>query len=184
MLNNLVGNRIRELRAQRKLTQQQLADLAKIPRATLATIEKDESNPSLAAVYKISVALDCTIDDLLETQHNRIEVTPKAQMVKSQSADGVYCATTLSPPSSGTFSQQQFTLLGQSLYKGKPHPPGSEEYLHILEGQVILEVAGNEVQVNAGDTAHFRGNIKHSYRNPCGTPCVGMVTILEFPDIT
>lgn len=183
MLNNLVGNRIRELRAQRKLTQQQLSNLAEIPRATLATIEKDVSNPSLAAVYKIAVALNCTIDDLLETQQNRIEVTSKGQMVQSKSVDGVYCATTLSPPSSGTFSQQRFTLKGRSVYQGKPHPPGSEEYLHILEGEVVLEVSGNKAHLNAGDTAHFRGNVNHSYNNPSDNLCVGIVTILEFPEM-
>ena len=43
MISNLVGNRIREIRAKRNITQQQLADTANIPRATLATIEKDES---------------------------------------------------------------------------------------------------------------------------------------------
>jgi len=183
MLNNLVGNRIRELRAQRKLTQQQLADLAKIPRATLATIEKDESNPSLAAVYKIAVALNCTIDELLETQLNRVEVTTRDQMVESQSVDGVYHAVTLFPPNSGFFSQQRFTLEGRSSYKGKPHPPGSEEYLFIQEGEVILEVAGHENHLHAGDTAHFRGNVKHAYTNPGDIACLGMVTILEFPEI-
>ena len=183
MLNNLVGNRIRELRAQRKLTQQQLSNLAEIPRATLATIEKDESNPSLAAVYKIAVALDCTIDELIETQHNRIEVVRKDKMVQSHSADGVYCATTLSPTNSGSFSQQRFTLKGHSIYQGKPHPPGSEEYLHILEGEVILEVAGNKAHLKAGDSAYFRGNINHSYSNPADPICIGMVTILEFPEV-
>ncbi len=104
-------------------------------------------------------------------------------MVQSQSVDGVYHAVTLSPPSTRSFSQQRFSLNGQSIYQGKPHPPGSEEFLHILEGTVVLEVAGNETHLNAGDTAHFKGNVKHTYKNPGEILCVGMVTILEFPEI-
>lgn len=57
MVSNLVGNRIRELRAKRKLTQQQLANRADIPRATLATIDKDDSNPGLAAAYKEAIRI-------------------------------------------------------------------------------------------------------------------------------
>ncbi len=183
MITNLVGNRIRELRAQRKMTQQQLANRAEIPRATLATIEKDESNPSLAAVYKISVALDCTIDDLLEKHHDRVEYISRDNMGRTESGDGVYQALTISPITDPSFSQQIFSLDANSIFHGKPHPPGSEEYLHILEGEVVLDVAGEETRLRTGDSAHFRGNVQHSYRNPGKTRAHGVVTILQFPDV-
>ncbi len=183
MITNLVGNCIRELRAKRNLTQQQLADKAEIPRATLATIEKDESNPSLAAVYKIAVALDSTIDDLLETHHDRVEVTLREVMGKSESGDGSYRATTISPLGSPTISQQLFELDPDSTYHGKPHPPGSEEYLHISQGEVVLEIAGEKTALREGDSAHFRGNVKHNYHNPGATQAQGIVTIVEFPSV-
>ncbi len=183
MITNLVGNRIREIRAKRNMTQQQLADLADIPRATLATIEKDDSNPSLAAVYKIAIALDSTIDNLLEQQHNRIEVMRGEEMRQMESREGQYLATTISPASTPELLQQIFVLNGDSIFPGKPHPPGSEEYLHILSGELNLEVAGEEVRLCAGDTAHFRGNVKHNYHNPGPTEVRGIVTILTYPRI-
>ncbi|WP_428607651.1 helix-turn-helix domain-containing protein [Sedimenticola sp.] len=184
MITNLVGNRIREIRARRKITQQQLADSANIPRATLATIEKDESNPSLAAVYKIAVALNCTIDDLLEKEHDRVEVIRYTNMGRVESGDGHYRATTVSPLGNPAYSQQTFSLDADATYLGKPHPPGSEEYLYILEGAVTLEVAGEQISLEKGDSAHFRGNINHSYHNPGNTTARGMVTIIESPDLT
>lgn len=183
MISNLVGNRIREIRAKRNITQQQLADTANIPRATLATIEKDESNPSLAAVYKIAVALNCTIDDLLEKQHDRVEVFRNADMGRAESGDGNYRAITVSPTTNSAYSQQTFTLKPNSTYVGKPHPPGSEEYLHILEGALTLEVAGEKIPLAKGDSAHFRGNIEHSYQNRGKTMVQGIVTIIEFPEV-
>ncbi len=164
------------------MTQQELADLADIPRATLATIEKDDANPSLAAVYKISVALDSSIDDLLEQQQNRIKSIPRDAMRHIESGDGNYRATTISPLSSPEMLQQIFTLEAESIFPGKPHPPGSEEYLHILEGEVILQVADEETHLKPGDSAHFRGNIKHSYSNPGERAARGVVTILTSLD--
>ncbi len=165
------------------MTQQQLADRAEIPRATLATIEKDESNPSLTAVHKISVALDCTIDDLLETHHDRVELTRREVMGRSESGDGSYRATTVSPLGSPSILQQLFQLDPKSTYHGKPHPPGSEEYLHITQGEVVLEIASENTSLRKGDSAHFRGNVKHSYHNRGETQARGIVTILEFPDV-
>ncbi|WP_275098221.1 XRE family transcriptional regulator [Sedimenticola hydrogenitrophicus] len=181
MITNLVGNRIREIRARRKITQQQLADSANIPRATLATIEKDESNPSLAAVYKIAVALNCSIDDLLEKQHDRVEVIRHENMGRVESGDGNYRATTVSPLGNPAYGQQAFTLAPASTYVGKPHPPGSEEYLYILDGELTLEVAGERIPLAQGDSAHFRGNINHSYHNTGHAAAKGIVTIIEFP---
>lgn len=183
MISNLVGNKIREIRATRKMTQQQLANRADIPRATLASMERDDSNPSLAAVYKIAVALDITIDALLAVKNQRVAVTRAREMSRSESGDAVYRATAISPASNAHFSQQLFQLDAHSIYHGKPHPPGSEEYLHILEGEVILDAAGEKVSLSAGDSACFRSNIQHSYRNPGKEKTVGIVTILIFPDL-
>lgn len=183
MISNLVGNRIRELRARRNITQQRLADRANIPRATLATIEKDESNPSLAAVYKIAVALNCTIDDLLEKQHDRVDVIRNADMGRVESGDGQYRATTVSPMTNPAYSQQRFSLQAKSTYVGKPHPPGSEEYLHILEGSLTLEVAGEHIPLSKGDSAHFKGNIGHSYHNNGKNSVQGIVTIIAFSEV-
>jgi transcriptional regulator with XRE-family HTH domain len=184
MISNLVGNKIREIRAMRKMTQQQLADRADIPRATLASMERDDSNPSLAAVYKIAVALDITIDGLLAVRDQRVAVTKARNMSHSVSGDGLYKSTVISPASNAHFHQQLFYLEPHSLFEGKPHPPGSEEYLHILEGDVNLDAAGEVVELSKGDSACFRSNIEHSYYNPGECQTVGIVTILVFPDLS
>lgn len=179
MVENLVGGRIRALRAKKKLTQQQLAVLAGIPRATLATVERDDANPTLAVVYRIAVALKVRIDDLLEAAREPIQVVRAAEMRLTQSRDGVYQAVTVSPPNAFHIFQQTFVLAGRSLYQGKPHAPGSEEYLHILKGVVVLEAAGQVVRLGAGDSARFGGNVPHLYENPEAEEAHGVVTILE-----
>ncbi|MBF0622772.1 MAG: helix-turn-helix transcriptional regulator [Magnetococcales bacterium] len=179
MISNLVGTRIRSLRSKKKMTQQQLADLADVPRATLATVERDDANPSLAVVYRIANALGVTIDHLVEESHQRIQVIQANQMQQIQSGDGVYRATTVSPANAFHFHQQLFSLAANTVYEGKPHPPGSEEFLHILEGEVVLEVIEETVHLQSGDSAIFAGNVKHTYINPGKKEARGVVSILE-----
>jgi DNA-binding XRE family transcriptional regulator len=180
MITNLVGMRIRAVRAQRKMTQQYLADLAGIPRATLATVERDESNPSLCIVYKIAFALGMKVDDLIESSRNKVHLVPAARMRQLSTPDQCYHATTVSPNDVHHFTQQIFTLCVDGVYNGRPHPPGSDEYLHILDGEVILEVVDEVYHLHQGDTARFPGNVVHVYRNPLpDQEARGLITILE-----
>ncbi len=59
----LVGNRIRELRKKSRLSQEELADMAKIHTAHLGRIERGEENPTLETIEKIIHALDISIGE-------------------------------------------------------------------------------------------------------------------------
>jgi quercetin dioxygenase-like cupin family protein len=49
---------------------------------------------------------------------------------------------------------------------GVPHTPGTREYLTCESGMVELSVAESNWLLHAGDVVVFRGDQKHSYRNP------------------
>ncbi len=58
------GNKIKELRKQKGLSQEKLANLADIDRTYLPTIEKGERNVSIEVVEKLANALNVEIKDL------------------------------------------------------------------------------------------------------------------------
>ena len=61
-----VGDRIREVRLRRNLTQEALADQAEVGRTTLQTIESGAPEaPRLAALWRIARVLDVPVHDLL-----------------------------------------------------------------------------------------------------------------------
>lgn len=51
-------------RAKKRMTQQELANLAGVSRQTIMQLEKNRYNPSLLLAYTIADVLDATIDDL------------------------------------------------------------------------------------------------------------------------
>ena len=53
-----LGRRIRALRVRRRLTLNDIADKAGIPRSALGQIERDRSNPTLSSLKAIASALD------------------------------------------------------------------------------------------------------------------------------
>ncbi len=57
-------NKVRELRKNQKLTQDELADLIGVSRQTINAIEKDKFDPSLPTAFKLSELFKTSIEEL------------------------------------------------------------------------------------------------------------------------
>lgn len=57
-------NRIRVLRAEREMTQEELAELVGVTRNTIISMEKNKYSPSLKLAYRIARTFDAGIDDV------------------------------------------------------------------------------------------------------------------------
>jgi putative transcriptional regulator len=61
-----IRNQIRELRAQREMTQQQLADEVGVTRQTVIAMEQDKYSPSLETAFKVALALGVKLDQCFQ----------------------------------------------------------------------------------------------------------------------
>jgi putative transcriptional regulator len=59
-----INNRIQELRVERGLTQQDLADAIDVTRATIIALEKGSYNPSLELAFRLAKFFGTGIDKL------------------------------------------------------------------------------------------------------------------------
>jgi len=59
-----MNNRIRELRARKNLTQEELAKLVNVRRETIVFLEKNRYNPSLRLGYDIARVFGLTIEEV------------------------------------------------------------------------------------------------------------------------
>ena len=59
-----LGNRLRELREAKGLTQAQLADLIGVSRKTVNTVENGVFIPSTVVALKLAGALGCSVEEL------------------------------------------------------------------------------------------------------------------------
>ena len=75
-IQTLFGRRLRSLRTDRGLTQQQLGEQADLSFKYLGAIERGEENPSLRVIGKLAVALQVEPRDMLEVEHE--ETSPAA----------------------------------------------------------------------------------------------------------
>lgn len=57
-------NRIRELRVERNMTQEELAEIIGVSRQTINAIEKEKFDPSLPTAFKIAKLFEKTIEEI------------------------------------------------------------------------------------------------------------------------
>ena len=61
-----IRNQIRELRALREMTQQELADKVGVTRQTVIAMEQDKYSPSLETAFKVAVVLGAPFEQCFQ----------------------------------------------------------------------------------------------------------------------
>lgn len=62
----ILGTHIRQIRIEKKLTQEQLADLAGVSENTIVTLESGKLNTTVATCFDIAKALGVEVKDLFD----------------------------------------------------------------------------------------------------------------------
>ena len=157
---------LRRIRQQRGMTQQQLADAAHLPRATLASMERDGANPGLDRVVAVASALGVSLDELVSPppEHRIFKVNPD-QTKPFQDESGRYLSRLLSPIASRGVQIQQIRMECGCDVPGRPHPMGAQEFFFTYQGLATLQVADETFEVESGALLQFPGHLAHRYQN-------------------
>ena len=67
-LKKALGSRIRQLRVERNILQQDLASMCNFEKSNMARLESGRSNPKFLTLYKISSALNVPLSQLVDLE--------------------------------------------------------------------------------------------------------------------
>ena len=176
--SNLAGN-AKRLREARRLSQEQIARLAGIPRPTWASLESGSANPTLAVLQKAAAALQVSIEELIGPPRTACQLFPAARMTTRRRGSAL--TRDLLPESIPGLNISRLELPPGGRMNGTPHTPGTREYLACESGRLELAASGEVWQLEPGDTLVFRGDQRHTYRNPGKRVAVGISVVAFAP---
>ncbi len=173
------GRNVRALREARGVTQQKIAKIADVPRATWAHLESGEANPTLAVVHRAARALGVSIEELIATPRAACAFYPRAKIPVV--VRGLVRMQKLLPDPIPGMEMDRIELPAGSRMTGIPRTPGTREYLTCESGAIVLVAAGETWKLEAGDLVAFRGDQRHSYANPTERVSVGYSVVVQAP---
>jgi len=174
---NLADN-VRRLREAHGLSQQRMAEFSGLPRATWASLESGAANPTLAVLSKAAAALNVSIEELIGAPRSGVEHLPAAK-VRERRRQGARIRPLVPDALPGLeFSRLELEPGGSMV--GIPHKAGTREYLTCERGRIELVAAGERWRLEAGDMLVFRGDQRHSYRNPDGRRAAIAISVVLF----
>lgn len=174
-----LGQNVKLLRDARGLTQQQMARLSGLPRATWANLESGTANPTLAVLRKVAVALQVSIEELVSAPRSMAKLYPLAVLATRQRGD--VTIRKLLPDRIPGVEIERFELPPRARMNGVPHTPGTREYLTCEKGRVLLVASGEQWTLAEGDVVVFRGDQRHSYANIGSVAAIAYSVVLFAP---
>jgi transcriptional regulator with XRE-family HTH domain len=171
-----LSENLRFLRTARGLSQERAATLAGIPRPTWATLESGSANPTLAVLVRVAAALQVRIEELIAPARPAGRRYPASAL--PQRRRGEATIRDLLPEKLPCAEIGRLELPAGAVFTGVPHAPGTREYLACESGRLTLVTGGQTLELDAGDVAVFRGDQRHSYRNPGRGRAVGYSVVL------
>jgi XRE family transcriptional regulator, regulator of sulfur utilization len=171
-----LAHNVRELRQARGFTQQQMAKLAGLPRATWSNLESGGGNPTLTVLHAVCSAFQVSLEEIVAAPRASARLYPKGTL--PQRLRGAVSVNSLLPDKIPGMQIERLELPVGSRMIGVPHTPGTREYLTCESGELELVASGESFQMSAGDVVVFRGDQRHSYVNPGRRVAVGYSVVM------
>lgn len=180
----VIGERVRAERQVRAWTLEQLATASDVSRRMLINIEQGAANPSIGILLKISDALGVGLAALVDVPRQAaLQVTAFGTgpvLWTSPGGGSAVLVASTAPPQ--VVELWDWTLGPGEQYAHEGHVAGTRELLHVLDGEVTVEIGDDTVPLQPGDGVSFASDVPHAYGNPGSTPARFALSVFE-PDV-
>jgi XRE family transcriptional regulator, regulator of sulfur utilization len=178
-----LGKTIQRLRKAYNLSLSELAEQSGVAKSIISQIERNETNPTLATIWRLSQALDISIERVLADGSDEpfIEKTTHADTPILLSEDGKMRLAIIGWIRTVEWLQW-YDVISEpgGVLESDPHQRGSVECLSVLDGAFEVEIDGTLHPLQKGETLRYRCDRPHILRCTSPNPARAfMVCILK-----
>ncbi|MDO3683935.1 helix-turn-helix domain-containing protein [Micromonospora sp. C28ISP2-4] len=165
-VTSAVARQVRELRAARGWSFEELAGRSGVSKGMLVQIEGARTNPSIGTLCRVADAFGVSIARLLEPAEEstvRVSAADEAPVLwRGPNGGKARLLSGLGEPDLVELWDWRMEP-GEAL-QSPDHAHGTREILHVLDGAATVTVDGVDHEVRAGETVEFHADREHGYR--------------------
>lgn len=159
-----IGEKLRELRIQRNLTQEELADRCELSKGFISQVERDLASPSIATLTDLLECLGSSLQAFFaDERHEKVVFSPQDRFAKD---DGDGRKITWLVPDAQKNHMEPILLELQPGCSSQEMPPHEgEEFGYVLQGQIKLHAGKRHFTVKRGYSFCLHPSTSHSLEN-------------------
>ena len=165
---SVLGERLKNTRTKMGLSLGEVSSMTGVSKTMLSQIERAESIPTIATVWKIANGLRVKFETLLENTNNLYDVKNIKNMTPLTDKGNnitIYCIFPFSPLSGFEFF---YGILKPGCnYTSGNHKNSITEHLFVSHGEVDLIIGSKSYHIKSGGSIVFDSKEDHKYVN-CG----------------
>lgn len=159
-----IGHKIKELRIQKGLTQEELADRSELSKGFISQLERDLTSPSIATLVDILQCLGTNLEEFFSNTTMEQVVFKKADYFEKEDAQLHNKIQWIIPNAQKNRMEPILLTLEPdgSTYPDNPHE--GEEFGYLLNGSVTIFLGNTSYKVKKGESFYFTPGKKHYIR--------------------
>jgi len=169
---DFIGRKIKELRLENGLTQEELADRSELTKGFISQVERDLTSPSISTLQDILEALGTNLSEFFSDDSEEVNVwSEKDFFEKIDETNRVRIRWIV--PNAQKYEMEPILLdiaPGGVAYDEEPH--AGEEFGYVLKGEVSLRIGKRKFKVEKGQTFYYASNKTHQMENLANTKAV------------
>lgn len=170
-----LAERLRQLRRERGWSLDRTAQATGVSKAMLGQIERGESSPTVAILWKIASGIGASFSGLLMPPPERPDrplIVRREALRPALAEDRLQILPLFPFERRYGFELFELTLPAGTEHRSEAHEEGVVEHVMVLGGEMDLLLDGRWRRVAAGDAARFAADVPHGYRNRGENPAV------------
>jgi transcriptional regulator with XRE-family HTH domain len=175
-----IGSKIKDLRNQKGLTQEELANRAELSKSFISQLERDLTSPSIATLGDILQCLGTNISDFFNDEKEEQVVFLKEDYFEKTDGELGNTIEWIIPNAQKNMMEPiRLTLsAGGSTYPDNPHE--GEEFGYVLQGSIAIHVGPHVYKAKRGEAFYFIPDKKHYITSRSGAVILWVSTPPSF----
>jgi len=158
-----LGKKIRQMRNQKGLTQEELADRCELTKGYISQLENDLNSPSIATLTDILSALGSNLAEFFKEEAEEKIVFSKNEFIEKD-ADGVLW-NWLIPNAQKNMMEPVLVELAEGVETAGDIPHEGEEFGYVLEGKIAIILGNKHHLCKKGEAFYYTAGKPHSILN-------------------